>query len=61
MNGLIASDSMQQYFNDLESRLKHEMDITNEARSTSPSKNSSISITSLTLYTPEYIKMSQAA
>ena len=33
MSELIASDSMQQYFNDLESKLRREMDIANEARS----------------------------
>ena len=33
MGELVASDSMQQYFNDLESKLKQEMDIANEARS----------------------------
>ncbi len=33
MGELIASDSMQQYFNDLESKLRCEMDIANDARS----------------------------
>ena len=33
MGELIASDSMHQYFNDLESKLKREMDIANDARS----------------------------